>query len=107
VALGNDGNTRQAVYARRDTDATAFISIVEHARQGSVTMDNTYTDLQRELYIQARSLIYKALDLLDRAYRVGKYKEAKLTPLVSTDSVTIAGSVTVEQKVNDDKLSSV
>lgn len=64
-----------------------------------------YTDAQRELWINIRSLVLKALDIGDRFYNVGKYKAAKLEPLAPSETVTIAASV--QEKVNDDKLSPV
>ena len=54
-------------------------------------------DAKRELYINARSLILKALDLMDKAYKVGKYKGSTAAPSSTTD--TIAGMMDVSSRV--------
>jgi hypothetical protein len=46
-------------------------------------------DAQRAIYINARSLILKGLDLMDKAYQVGKYKGSK--PVTPSATETIAG----------------
>lgn len=59
--------------------------------------------VQRELYINARSLILKALDLMDKAYNVGKYKPSREVAIGAGDSIASAVTTTltevkVEQK---------
>lgn len=54
-------------------------------------------DAKRELYINARSLILKALDILDKAYGVGKYKPGKPAPSSATE--TIAGMMDAQPRV--------
>lgn len=60
------------------------------------------TNADRELYIRARALILRALDLLDRRFGVGKYKGVSVEPLIESVGVTIASAV-----IEDDKLPTV
>jgi hypothetical protein len=59
---------------------------------------DTHFDAKRELYINARSLILKALDLMDKAYRVGKYKSSTPAPSSSTD--TFSGIIDSSPRVD-------
>jgi len=68
-------------------------------------MNETFT-VQRELYINARSLILKALDLMDKAYQVGKYKRSVEIAVSPRDSIASA-VITTPTEVSNDKLSSV
>ncbi len=57
------------------------------------------------MWVNARSLLLKAIDLMDKAYQVGKYKPPNGITIAPQDS--IAGVVMVNEQVNSDKLSSV
>ena len=59
----------------------------------------SFTPIQRELYINARSLILRALDLMDKAYQVGKYKPPVGVTITQQDS--IAGVVMVSEPVTE------
>lgn len=66
-----------------------------------------YTEAQRDVYTKMRSLILHAIDIGDRFYRVGKYKSSTSVPLVESERVSISTNAAIEQKVSDDKLSTV
>lgn len=52
---------------------------------------------KRDLYINARSLILKALDIMDKAYGVGKYKGSTTVPSSTTE--TIAGMMDTSPRI--------
>lgn len=52
----------------------------------------------RDVYIQARSLVLKALDLLDRHFLVGKYKGFTVENVDDTASTTVASYVVTNDK---------
>jgi hypothetical protein len=55
-----------------------------------------YTEPQREVWINARSLLLKAIDVMDKFFCVGKYKPLKEITITPSDS--IAGAVVSETK---------
>ncbi len=60
-------------------------------------MNMTY-EAQRALYVNARSLILKALDIMDQAYNLGKYKSS--APLPPTDTATFSGIIESTPRVD-------